>query len=289
MGNSRAFVVGSGVTVNGVNGTLSANAGTAGGSGGTISVTSTSIGGITINDPGDLTASASAQGGSGGSISLASSGGTVSIAGGGITDQMNLSGDGAGAFAGGTLKVTSLTFTVSTQALYINANGAGTGNGGTITIGSSAVNSSITLGTAAGQIALSATGGSSLSLAGNGGTVAITAGLNVIVNDPGTPTLPGTLNVSPLGTNGNGGSISLTGSASGQPGSSGFLITGSLDEQGVGTGSGGKVAISINNNQIFSIGSATATTGITGIATGRNAGASMYPVDRLAVAAVPFP
>ncbi len=236
----------------GVSGILSAK----GSSGGSIKVSAVyNLSSIQLLSAANIDVSAS--NGNGGTILLAASAFPVLLPGGSI------SADAAGGnFNGGNIYIntdgTALGFSkiplylpsyLSLSApLLLSANGSGKGNGGVVNI----VNSTDL---SAGQLSVSATGGSLGSSAGNGGTVIINNSTNALTVDPLS------IRVSPLGVNGNGGTIYLSGSP--------LVINGSLlatggGANGQGTGNGGSISLmSATSNFSLGLGGAPAN-GITG-------------------------
>src|SRR5262249_31477459 len=99
----------------------------------------------------------------------------------------------------------------------------------------------------------SATGGSSGSSSGDGGSVQLSGG-NITLD-------PTSLNVAPLGTNGNGGSIllGLSGGFGGGPGPGAVTIIngGVINASGVGNGNGGFINISAQTLQVIAPGPVT--------------------------------
>src|SRR5262249_14295699 len=107
------------------------------------------------------------------------------------------------------------------------ANGAGTGGGGFVSVSTAG---DLAIGSASGNMVILATGGSSGSAFGDGGTVSLQCA-NLTLN-------LASLNVAPLGTNGNGGSIGLF------AGGNLSITNGSaIDVSGVGNGNGGFINV----------------------------------------------
>ncbi len=239
--NSSSVFLISGVSSNGINGTLMANAGSGtGGGGGSVSVTNRGSGGIALLSYSDISVNPSTGGGAGGSITLNAGNGLLTIPNGTI----NVSAIGPGSHNGGTISLTgsSVVFSGGTgTTLSLLANAAGSGNGGSVSVRTTSANGDIILGNAAGDIAtISATGGSAGFNAGNGGFVTLNAGRNLII-----PSTIGIVKVIPAGNNGNGGTISLT---AGAASSSGILQANqALNADGTGTGNGGTVSVSYND------------------------------------------
>lgn len=253
---NNVFTIAPGTSANGVNGVISANSGTAGGAGGSISirdVTSGGAGGIATGS--GLSLSATASGGNGGSINLTPVDFTgtvyspVSIGGG------TLSVDGAGGNSnGGSIFIQGSTLTLGgSGSTSLSANGSGTGNGGSINIQlSSGTATPLSIGTGAAQLQLSATGGSAGSAAGNGGTINIRATGTLTVD-------PSAIKFNAIGSNGNGGSLTLTSA------SADTLISGSLNADGKGAGNGGLISIAAATTDTFIIDPTAVTNGIAGI------------------------
>src|SRR6185503_16512277 len=86
--------------------------------------------------------------------------------------------------------------------VFFSADGAGIGNGGSITLAANTSASPMTIGNGNLNFNFSATGGSLLSLAGNGGSLTVVA-RDITVDPAG-------IVVGPLGDVGNGATISLT-------------------------------------------------------------------------------
>ena len=119
---------------------------------------------------------------------------------------------------------------------------------------SNAAVSDLVIGNLAGQLSLSATGGSSGSAGGKGGSVSVSIGRNVTVD-------PAALHIEPLGTSGAGGKISLT---AGTSGTGNLVATGDLVVDGVGLGNGGSISLQCNSVTPFVIGSSADGNGVNG-------------------------
>jgi len=241
-GSAQTFTIMPGATRDGVNGTVVASAGSIFGDGGTVTVSNSGAGGIGFGagqavfvDPSQL------FGGSGGTIVVLASHGSVSFAGVGLEANAVISGDGGHISVTGTRLLTP-----GSMNLAFSANAAGMGNGGSISLDTSlspSNQSGITIGHQAGQVSVSATGGSAGSLAGNGGSVRVVSGRDLIVDPAG-------IAVAPQGVNGDGGSISLT---SGKTPSANLFVTGNLSASGAGIGNGGSISLTTSSNLGFGI------------------------------------
>jgi hypothetical protein len=170
---------------------VSAN-GTGTGNGGIVNIASANI-----DLANNVTANAGSSGGTGGSITLTSTG-AISFGGAPVT---------------------------------VSANAGGTADGGTISINAPNNTNPIVVDT--GLLALSATGGSASSIAGNGGHITVSTKGNLSVD--GTA-----LNLKSIGDNGNGGDLTLVTQ-------NGVLSVGNIDISGVGTGNGGTVWLQVTS------------------------------------------
>src|SRR5262249_55334299 len=133
-----------------------------------------------------------------------------------------------------------------TAHVSFSANGQGLGNGGSIQLTATGLSgSSLEIGFLLGQFEISATGGSSNSLGGNGGTVNISA-TNLAVD-------PGALLVGPLGAMGDGANITLVAGANG--GSGTLFVTGNLSANaGAEFGNGGAITLASRSGQQVVVG-----------------------------------
>ncbi len=225
-------------TPSGTGGAISVNGGpTAGGGGGTISITNSGSGGITLFDYADISFAPGAGGGAGGSLTFNATGGTVTLP----TGTISASASGSGNYNGGTINLTGSTVSVTgSGTLSLTANATGTGNGGSVLITTTASSGSIVLGAANGDIAsIQAEGGSSGSASGNGGTVTLAAGNNLTI-----PSTSNIINVNPQGTNGKGGIINLT---AGSAAAGSLQVNQALSANGAGTGNGGTISVTYND------------------------------------------
>lgn len=169
---SAFFVSPSLFGLNGIRGTLTVNAGAAGGNGGTIEL---NLGNSLLQLAQGTTISASATGSAGAT---------------------------GGAFNGGTIKVNSLFVLPSAAGpITFTADAAGNGNGGSIEFNQAA--NFLQIGSATGQFSFSARGGSVGSQFGNGGTLAVRTPNQLMVTNTANFT------ASPIGTSGNGGNLLL--------------------------------------------------------------------------------
>lgn len=155
----------------------------------------------------------------------------------------SVSADASGGdYNGGQIFVTAKDFANSgSTPLNFSANGAGNGSGGQIEIASKGVVPNV--GPGAGEMILSASGGSFNSSSGNGGKIVIDSGNSLSIDTS-------SLTTNPLGINGNGGSVALTTSGA-------LQLKGALDLHGKGTGNGGSIALEINNDLPFILDSNT--------------------------------
>ena len=204
---------------------MRADGGTTSGDGGGITVTTNAN--ATLNTS---LISASAQGnGNGGFINIATgNSGTGTLA---IGGDIGVDGQGS-AGNGGSVALRAPTITASgTRNEHISANGAGTGNGGNVMIQSTDSANNLTMGRGRGQLTVSATGGSAASASGDGGSIWVQVGGDLVIAD-GTA-----LAVNPIGMNGQGGSMNLVANA-------GTLgVSGLLNGNGAGTGNGGTITL----------------------------------------------
>lgn len=203
------FTIGSGSAgPNTVTGFLSAQ----GDAGGTISLVSSGV--LLVSDSAAINVTAFS--GKGGSIDLR---GNLQLATG--TYAANSGGDGEGGHVGLTFPTFS---TFGTGTVFLQANGASNYNGGNVTV-TGFNDGPFSVGLNDGDIQISATGGSPGSDSGNGGSIQLFSLFNgfMAINPFG-------IDQSPLGTNGDGGTLHLGGP---------FQVSGSVNLDGVGTGSGG--------------------------------------------------
>src|SRR5262249_47381544 len=215
---------------------LVARIGAGGGAGGSVTIGSirTTGSGVVINAEATFSSpaiDASAVGsGNGGAIYLSTQ--TLVSPGPGPT---SMSANGAGTGNGGVI---SLNFSQTSAApgagpISVSANGAGTGNGGSVSISSYSNDSDIKIGSEAGNLSISAMGGSPGSASGNGGSVLIVNYGNVTLD-------PAAVNVAPRGANGNGGEINLNAFSTQVEHTLSIVKEGVINASGVGNGNGGR-------------------------------------------------
>lgn len=152
---------------------------------------------------GDLLANAGSAGGNGGTIAVNTFGETDFVAG----PTISANAAGAGVFNGGTISIDAArvdyrgSFQGPHGVALLSANGSGMGDGGSITVAGRKAFTSITVGTGDTDIEVSATGGSAGSFGGNGGSIKIIGNYLTIA--------PSALTAGPLGIIGNGANIDL--------------------------------------------------------------------------------
>jgi hypothetical protein len=211
---------------------------------------------------------------------------TLTTNGAGSTSSTNL------LFSPGSVTINSPTFTVSANALSnrnenagsvsftpssltlsgstvasVTANGpsltSSTGNGGSVSFEIFSTTNALQLGTGAGNISFSATGGGK---GGNGGSLTVNFGLGTI-----NFATAGATNVSVPGTTGNGGSISVV--------AAGLTFTGTgyalNAKSGSSQGQGGSISIMYSTSANLSIGTGAGATQITATGQGSGKGGSV--------------
>jgi hypothetical protein len=256
--STTAFLVNGGATANGISGAVGASGGAAGGSGGSVSIINNNNGGITLTNAGDVTAAAPTSG-NGGSIILNAAGGGAALAGDITIPTGTINSNGAGVSAnGGTINITGRNFiSPGVGPLNLNADAIGNGNGGTVKFTTTSATSDLVVGGGAdGSLCITATGGSLASAAGDGGTIAVNAGRNLTINND-----VACLNANPLGTNGKGANLEL---GAGKLGAGDLFVNIPLNASGVGTGSGGSIALSTNSAAVFNLGAGSVSPGVNG-------------------------
>src|SRR5262249_8435298 len=165
-----------------------------------------------------------------------------------LGSPMGFIANGSGSGSGGAVTMNAQSIVIQDNAnVFLQANADGEGNGGSITVNASGSNAELQFGAGPNQINVSAFGGSIGSQGGNGGSVTLQSGRNMFV------ALDESLNAGPLGDNGNGARLSLT-VTSGQPCCGQLVVFGDLRADGVGTGAGGSISISVNSRIPFVIG-----------------------------------
>lgn len=184
-------------------------------------------GDIAFANTGNVFISANGVGGDGGNVLLYGDAFTISSA---IGFTVEANGPSTGDGDGGTVQLdaNSSTFGASlTGYLSADAASGGTGNGGSVEWFPGMAN--VSLGTNAGDFALSANGGSTN---GDAGSIEVNP-------DPGNITFDtdGALSTTVLGTNGNGGTVTLNATGVTQNADS------TINVDGQGTGNGGNITI----------------------------------------------
>lgn len=173
--------------------------------------------------------------------------------------SITANGTGVDAF-GGSIFISSQSFSNFATASTLAANGTGTGDGGEIEVEAIGASSDLLVGSGAGKMSVSGTGGS-------GGTVQLTAGHAVHVGGASS------IAVNAIAPGGNGGHVTLLGGGSGAAPGGGVLFDGqaAIHADGNGTGSGGNillVARSADSNvvvgQASNQGTLTASGGVLG-------------------------
>lgn len=286
-GSSAPFTVDSETLFNGVSGSVTANAGTSG-SGGAITIQNLGSGGIHV-DPSKLSFSP-AGGGVGGHLALyagptpspVSSSLNVNVLNGSSTPASfgagfissnlvaygpvvilpgTVSADGTGLGGGGTITIVGTTVsagnTTSSGSVTLSANAGTMGNGGVINVGTTAFGGNINVGNANGQFVISAQGGSSF---GNGGAVSLKAAQGSIFVDSSKLTVDPSLTA----THGNGGSVQLAAGTASSAADMNIQVTGSLNLNGVGNGSGGTLFLIDNSSTTMTVGAGATSNGVTG-------------------------
>jgi filamentous hemagglutinin len=232
----------------------SASSGGVNGNAGTISIRNFGTGGIKVTNPALLTVPVLTLNGAGGTIILdaaaGATAGAVDLAGG------IYSADAVGTGTGGKIDVrgSTITNTSNTTAWTFSAKGGNNGGGGgQVALATKDSTSGIAFGTAVKQITAlnvqSGTGG------GDGGTVTLSAGQELLV-------ATSRINSRPQGVNGNGPTFNLR---AGTAGSGLLQISGALNANGAGSGAGGTVNIEYNDAaNPFIVGSTVTGSGISG-------------------------
>lgn len=253
------------LTSPGISLSLHADGGIDGGSGGYVNIDNSWVAGadISLDSNSSVTANAYADGASAGSVWIWS-GGNLSIADSSISVSSGLDGDGgfldlragqagsgslaiagdlaangSGIGKGGTITVWAPSILSAGGNNLISANGGSSGNGGSILFRADDASASIS----GAEFSFSATGGSTGSSTGNGGTIEINAG--------GDLDAAGSYDLRALGQNGDGGSLTLVAGFAGisndiyQLNSTGSLNlgSGSFDASGTGSGSAGDIRL----------------------------------------------
>ena len=257
------------------------SSGSASGSGGIFRLLT--FGNLTL-DPASVNVAPLGANGNGGEVNLAvlRTGNTehiLNIVNGGVINA-NGAGNGRGGFIvfdGGTFKVTA------PGPVTLAVNGGGTGNGGVISIRSTVTealgSNNLAIGSGPGNLIISATGGSPGSASGNGGSVRL-------LNNGGNLTLdPASLNVAPLGSNGNGGFVFLDISPQGAaPGGNLNLVEqGIINTSAVGNGNGGIISVNASTLQVTAPGPVTMAANGAGAGNGGRISMFFFNVNQLVV------
>ncbi len=250
--SSSAFIIGT-PTGNGVSGALSANAGSTG-AGGFLSIENAGTGGIQIDD--STLVSAQSSNGDGGRFSLSSLIGKISLADG----LYSFNGSGAQGDGGG-ISVTGKQLAFNGGGVQFNANASGQGDGGAIVVDVRDTQKLTLDGT---SLTMSATGGSSGSSNGKGGTIQVSSAGDLTVKS-------GAVTAGPIGNSGGGASLLF---AAGTLGSGSLLIEDSVNSSSKGNTAGGDITLKYASASDFVIGGAGVTNGVVGsvVANGAIAG-----------------
>ena len=202
-----------------------------------VKAASINIGGVgVVNLIGNLDASGGGTNGSGGLISI--SGSVLNF----VALNQTITSNGTGNGNGGTISFGAPVVSISgASPLALSANASGTGNGGFVWI----TIPEMVVGHSGGSMTVSATGGALNSASGNGGRITLNASKALTVDGSA-------LNLIPLGDNGDGGAMEFIAGESGAPGTL-TIAGGSLDCNGVGTGKGGTLEISVYSSSLLSI------------------------------------
>ncbi len=215
---------------------LSAKAGSTSGNGGSVQVVS---GGSLVFSSVGVSVDASAGGGNGGSVSMTATGALT-------LSESSYNYDGVGNGSGGFVHFEGGSISSSNLTISARSGTSGSGSGGAIEYKVNG-SSDIAIDTPTG-LNLIASGGSVASITGAGGRVSVTTAGKISVN-------PAAIKVAPLGTNGNGGTIQLSGSTISKVGG-GRL---DLSVAGVGAGNGGTLTLTQSTTSAQSVGSSASS------------------------------
>lgn len=200
---------------------------------------------------GNLSVAPTADGGGhGGRLVLLAAAGNLILTSAGL----DASASGNGNFHGGAIDIEARTFSIIGGVLNLLANGVGSGAGGQVSVAATGFGSDLFVDGGAGHLAISAHGGASGSNDGAGGRVVLAAGRNLTVN-------ASSISLGPQGSNGDGAHFDME---AGTAGSGTLLVTGAINANGIGTGSGGSVRAAGNSSSVLTIGSSTGN-GVSGI------------------------
>src|SRR5262249_15654997 len=241
----KTFVMGPGVTTNGVFEPVSASAEGSAGNGGSVTVIANGSGGVEINDDDQIVVSPSEEGGgNGGSITVgasAANGDIVFNNPGLMLDASALAGTDAvnAAFAGGQISLTAGRALVGSNAgaVTLQANTfAGAAGSISLTTHGSTGAGDILIGVGIGEFNLVATANTSgVAAIGNGGTITLSSGRKILVDPAG-------ISIGGSGANLNGGTLNWT---AGTTGAGAIFVDGDLSADGQGVGNGGTISLSI--------------------------------------------
>src|SRR5262249_38655453 len=216
------------------------------------------FGGVRIDNLFDI--STAVTNGDGATIEISAPRSLLSIGSGALNADAAGTGPAADDFAGGRISLQALSIEITgVSPVMLSANASGNGAGGAISVRALGSPSEVHVGFLPHEFIISATGGSPGSISGDGGSVTLTAGRKLFVDADA-------VTVDPLGTNGAGASYALTVLHNG-PCCGDLVFTGGLTANGVGSGAGGNIQISVNSQTPFSIGVADTKNGVTGIIT----------------------
>lgn len=237
--SSTPFLIG-GATTNGSVGGLSADAVSSANSGdaGSITVTNSGTGGITVGNIANLSASSSKVG-DGGSISLYSPNGTLTLQNGTISVKPT-SGKG------GNVTLDGLSVVANGGKLAIDVSGTGstaaTGVAGSLSITSRSSTADLTIGSASGNFDITANNGGN----GDGATFNFSSGRNLTINSSNLrDTVSG---------DGKGATLNAT---AGTGASGNLFINGAFNVNGHGTGGGGTMNLISNGSTALTLGNNT--------------------------------
>jgi hypothetical protein len=161
---------------------------------------------------------------------------------------------GGGNYRGGGISFIAGTLVSnSSSAVGVSANASGNGNGGSVIIGlTDQINGNLSVGSGAGDLSVSATGGSPGSVGGNGGAIQLLSGHDLVIDTTG-------LHAEPKGDVGSGANISLNGGAfSPSQGTGSLTINGDLRVDAASVGNAGDIHLAVGPNGFQVTGSISA-------------------------------
>lgn len=255
-GGSVSISAGRSVNINA--NAISADAQGSSGNGGGLSLIAGNQSAGSLSIDGNLSVNGSGSG-NGGTLTIRQNHASGTLA---LTSVTAFNANGGTSGSGGSIELTTPGLPALGSLLTLNANGNGTANGGTIELTTTGATGDINIGTASGNIQLSAAGGSNGSASGNGGSAIVSAGGALNVSGANS------INVSPRGNNGNGGSVDISASTASN---SNISIASDFNTDGVGSGDGGVITItqsSANNNIVITGATISAYRGTTGATDG---------------------